>query len=266
MEVPDMQFIHHITGIHSDKLWVGGISFSKKRILKQLDSSGNVIETINDTICFWGNLTITQNGELLYLERVCNKVQKKTPDGSTTIITRSEDEEIESIFSSQITGDLLVGVYNFQIHAGKLIRYDNTGAKIQDIEVDKHGQRLYSHPIYIAENKNEDIVTVDSTKHRLVLVDESGEYRGYYDGQSPNKREFDPHGVCTDVHGHIMVVDNWSSSIHRLDQDLRFLTFLRTKEQHNLKYISGLCVDQKHNIYVGCENGKLCVYKYLKDV
>lgn len=260
-----MLFIHHITGIKSDSLWVGGHSNTGKQILKQVDSSGNVMKTINDAFCEYGSFAITQNGELLYLEVGNTKVQKKTPDGTTTIITTS-GENIKCIFSSQITGDILVGVYIARSSAGKLTRYDKTGAKIQDIQVYKQGQALYSNPTYIAENKNGDIVTADSSKHKVVLVDRSGEYRGDYKGQSPNKREFDPHGVCTDVHGHIIVVDYTSGSIHLLDQDLKFLTLLLTKTKEDLKSAKGLCVDEKHNLYVGSENGRINVYKYLKDV
>lgn len=266
IDVPDMLLIHHITGIRSDRLWVGGFSYMKEKILKQVDSTGNVIETINDADSFLGNFAITQKSELLYLQKGCNKVQKMTPNGTTTIISTSEDEKIKALFSSQITGDLLVGVHNFPTNAGKLTRYDKTGAKIQDIEVDNDGQTLYSNPTYIAENRNGDIVTADSTKHRVVLVDRSGEYRGYYNGQTPNKREFDPHGVCTDVKGQIMVVDYTSGSIHLLDQDLSFLTFLLKKEEHNLKSASALFVDENHHLYVGSENGRINVYKYLEDV
>lgn len=266
IDVPDMLLIHHITSIKSDRLWLGGISYKKEDILKQVDSSGNVIETINDADIFWGNFAMTQKGELLYLEKGRNKVQKKTPKGTTTIITTSKDENIIALFSSQITGDLLVGVHKFPTKAGKLTRYDKTGAKIQDIEADNHGKTLYSYPVYIAENRNGDIVIVDSTTNKVVLVDKLGGYRDYYKGQSPKKREFNPHGVCTDVHGHIMVVDYSSGSIHLLDQDLHFLTLLMTKEQHNLKSASALFVDEKHHLYVGSENGRINVYKYLKDM
>lgn len=238
----------------------------KEKILKQVDSTGNVIETINDADSFFGNFAITQNGELLYLQKGCNKVQKMTPNGTTTIISTSEDENIKALFSSQITGNLLVGVHKWQANAGKLTRYEETGAKIQDIEVDNEGKTLYSNPTYIAENRNGDIVTADSTKHRVVLVDRSGEYRGYYNGQTPNKREFDPHGVCTDVHGHIMVVDYTSGSIHLLDQDLHFRTLLLTKEQHNLIGASAFFIDENHHLYVGSENGRINVYRYLNDV
>lgn len=266
MDVPDMNLIYHITGIKSDRLWVGGTLSMDKDFIKQVDFSGNVIETIDDAECLFGNFAITQKGELLYLEKSFKKVQKKTLEGTTTIITTSDIEHFEGIFSSQITGDILVGVHNFRNRAGRLTRYDKTGTKIQDIEAHKDGQTLYSNPIYIAENKNEDIVIVDSTKNKVVLVDKTGEYRNSYKGQYPNRRQFNPHGVCTDVHGHIMVVDCSSGSIHLFDQDLNFLTILQTKEQHDIKNTGGLCVDEKHNLYVGSEYGKINVYKYLKDV
>lgn len=264
MDVPDMQSIDHITGIESDRLWVGGSSSTDKGIIKQVDISGNVIETINDVFCRYGNFAITQKGELLYLESL-NKVQKKTLDGTTTIITTPKNDLIESIFSSKITEDLLVGVQYSDSRACKLTRYDKTGAKIQDIETDKHRQTLCS-PIYIAENKNGDIVIVNLTKKKVVLVDKSGAYRNSYKGQYPYRREFSPRGICTDVHGHIMVVDFSSDSIHLLDQDLHFLTLLLTEEHHNLKLVSTLFADEKHNLYVGSENGRISVYKYLKDV
>lgn len=265
--VPDMFLIHHITGIKSDRLWVGGVSYPKKNfILKQVDSSVNVTETIDDADISFGNFAITQKGELLYSKKDGNNVQKKTLYGTTTIITTTQYNHISALYSSQITGDLLVGVRKYPTKAGKLTRYDKTGARIKDLEEDEHGRTLYIHPVYIAENKNGDIVTVDFGKHRVVLVNRSGEYRGYYNGQTPNKREFEPHGVCTDVQGHIMVVDYKSSSIHLLDQDLHFLTVLLTQEQHKLNSASALFVDEKHNLYIGSEYGRINVYKYLKDV
>lgn len=264
MDVPDMKTIDHITCIKSDRLWVGGYSSINKDIIKQIDISGKVIETINDAFCRYGNFTITQKGELLYLKSF-HKVQKKTLDGTTTIITTPKNDIIESIFSSKITGDILVGVQYSDSRACKLTRYDKTGAKIQDIEADKHRQTQCC-PIYIAENKNEDIVIVNITKKEVVLINKSGEYRNSYKSQYPNVTKFAPRGVCTDVHGHIMVADNSSDSIHLLDQDLHFLTKLLTKEQHNLKYAKALSVDEKHNLYVGSENDRINVYKYLKDV
>lgn len=54
--------------------------------------------------------------------------------------------------------------------------------------------------------------------------------------------------------------------IYFFDQDFKFLILLLIKIKEDLKFVKGLCVDEKYNLYVGFENGRINVYKYLKDV
>lgn len=269
IDVPDVESIEHITYLKPKMLWVGCINSKKESILSQVDLDGNVIETINETGCLYGKSAVTQNGDLLYVAKGGHTVQKNTSTEKTIIILQtSKHEIIESILSSQITGDILVGI---QVRSeglqrnGKLIRYDENGKKIEDFEAGREEKAQYYRPIYIAENKNKDIVIADATKNKVVLVDKSGSYRDSYKGQTPNKRSFKPHGISTDEQCQILVVDHKFATVHLLDQDLHFLTILLTSEKHNLKSPSGICVDDKHNLYVGCENGKINVYRYLLD-
>lgn len=44
------------------------------------------------------------------------------------------------------------------------------------------------------------------------------------------------------------------------------MILLLIKIKEDLKFVKGLCVDEKYNLYVGFENGRINVYKYLKDV
>lgn len=44
------------------------------------------------------------------------------------------------------------------------------------------------------------------------------------------------------------------------------MIFLLIKIKKDLKFVKGLCVDEKYNLYVGFENGRINVYKYFKDV
>ena len=63
------------------------------------------------------------------------------------------------------------------------MRCDGTGRKIGDIELDEKGERLYSSPKYVTENKmNGDIVVSDVKKRALVVVDRSGRHRFDYKG------------------------------------------------------------------------------------
>lgn len=224
------------------------------------------MKTINETGCLHGKFTVTQNGDLLYVAKGGHTVQKNTE--KSIIIQTSEHEIIESILSSEITGDILVGI---QVRVegiqrnGKLIRYDENGNKIEDFEAGKEEKAQYSRPIYIAENKKKDIVIADATKNRVVLLNKLGIYQNSYKGQTPYKKSFKPRGISTDEQCQILVVDHEFSSVHLLDHNLNFLTILLTSEKHDLKYPSGICLDDKHNLYVGCEKGKINVYMYLLD-
>lgn len=268
IEVSDIESIHHITYLRPKMIWAGCIDTKKQSILNQVDLDGNVIETLNFTECLHGTFAVTQNGDLLYVDGGGHTVLKKTSAGKNSITNTPEHEIIESVQSSQITGDILVGI---QVRVeglqrnGKLIRYDENGKKIHAIETEKGEKALYCRPIYIAENRNEDIVISDATKNRVVLLDKIGKYQNSYKGQTPYKRSFNPHGISTDVRGQILVIDHKSASVHLLDQNLYFLTILLTREKQGLESPRGLCVDENHNLYVGCKNGKINVYKYILD-
>lgn len=266
IDVPDVESINHITYLKPKLLWVGCINSKKENIINQVDLDGNVMKTINETGCLHGKFAVTQNGDLLYVAKGGHTVQKNTE--KSIIIQTSEHEIIESILSSEITGDILVGI---QVRVegiqrnGKLIRYDENGNKIEDFEAGKEEKAQYSRPIYIAENKKKDIVIADATKNRVVLLNKLGIYQNSYKGQTPYKKSFKPRGISTDEQCQILVVDHEFSSVHLLDHNLNFLTILLTSEKHDLKYPSGICLDDKHNLYVGCEKGKINVYMYLLD-
>lgn len=74
---------------------------------------------------------------------------------------------------------------------------------------------------------------------------------------------FYPHGICTDVLGHILVYDANSSSVHLLDQTGYFLSMLIT-QQHGVSDLRGLCVDDEDTLFVGEGISNFVkLYKYL---
>ena len=140
----------------------------------------------------------------------------------------------------------------------KVTRYSKAGKEIQNIQWNNEGQELYSEPDYITENINGDICTSDYGKDSLVVVNKSGQHRFSYTGQGS---VFRPWGICTDVLGHILVGER---SVHLLDQDGRFLTFIVSSQQE-FEHLVCVCVDDENNLYVGqLANSSVSVYKYLK--
>ncbi|XP_078320285.1 uncharacterized protein LOC111114544 isoform X4 [Crassostrea virginica] len=269
--VPGINYIHHISVVLPDKLWV-----SNSGKLQQVDATGNVLRTLDDRNSIKSH-TVSVEGDLVFIAGVHNSehstasdglespdgIHKMTADGSITTLLTLDLPNLSPtcIHSSHITGDLLIGLTDY-LQSGRVMRCDGTGRKIGDISFDEEGQRLYIYPEYITENKmNGDIVVSDYMKDALVVVDRSGRHRFDYRGQ-PTDKSFKPRGVCTDVLGRLLVVhvEGKRSTVYHhiylLDQDGRFLTQL-LKERQELQC---LCVDDKNNIYVGCRDDKIKVF------
>nr|XP_034305774.1 uncharacterized protein LOC105326173 [Crassostrea gigas] len=226
--------------------------------LVQTDLQGNLLQKIQTSGEDEGYHTVTQDGDLIYTERV-NKVNRITPGKTITGFIETGDWRPISVHSSHINGDILVGMR--KDYEGKITRYNKTGTGIQNIQRNNKGQGLYKGPHYITENINGDVCVSDYNKDAVVVVDKSGQHRFSYTGQGLG---FTPYGICTDVLGHILVCDQNSKTVHLLDQDGRFLSLLLTKQQGVMLPIS-LCVDDENNLWVGQQlTNTVTVYKYLQ--
>ena len=143
----------------------------------------------------------------------------------------------------------------------KVTRYSKTGKELQHIERNKNGEELYSYPHYITENINGDICTSDYYKRAVVVVNKSGQHKFSYRGQGSSLRPF---GICTDVLGHILVCDYVSRTVHLLDQNGGFLSFILSQQQ-GITHPLSVCVDDENNLFVGqWSNSTVTVYKYLQ--
>ncbi|XP_065938507.1 E3 ubiquitin-protein ligase TRIM71-like [Magallana gigas] len=253
--VPGVDYVYHISLGKSVRLWVSG-NFGN---LVQADLEGNQLQKIQTSGGDEGYHTVTQDGDLIYTDNLNKVINRITTDNTITEFIETGDWNPISIHSSQINGDLLVGMRKYGDSEGKVTRYNKTGTEIQNIQRDNKGQALYGTPHYITENINGDVCVSDIAKHAVVVVDKSGQHRFSYTGQGSR---FDPDGICTDVLGHIMVCDIRSDTVHLLDQDGQFLSLLLTLQQ---EYPYSVCVDDENNLCVGYATSFVVeVYKYLQ--
>ncbi|XP_052682114.1 E3 ubiquitin-protein ligase TRIM71-like [Crassostrea angulata] len=254
--VPGVDSVHHISQGKSSSLWV---SDNCSHIV-HTDLQGNQLQNIKTSGGrYVGNLTVTQEGDLIYADKQNKVINRITPDKTITEFIKTGDWTPLSIHSSHINGDILVGM--IKEAKGKVTRYNKTGKEIQNIESDNKGQELYSYPHYITENINGDICTSDLIKQAVVVVNKSGQHRFSYTGQGS---EFYPRGVCTDRLGHILVCDICSNTVHLLDQVGQFLCLL-LKQQEGAWSPCNVCVDGENNLFVGhWKTNTVTVYKYLQ--
>ncbi|XP_062600715.1 uncharacterized protein LOC134262358 [Saccostrea cucullata] len=250
----------HLSLDKSGRLWVSNSGGN----LVQTDLQGNQLQMIQ-TSGGQGYHTVTQDGDLIFTDYYKKVVNRITMDNKISKMIKTKDWEPWSVYSSNITKDILVGMRNGK--EAKVTRYNKKGKELQNIQWDNKGQSLYSNPHYITENINGDICTSDYDKKTVVVVDKTGQHRFSYIGQeltfsfTDQKPDFQPFGICTDAYGHILVCDQYT--IVLLDQDGQFLSTLLEPQFHIVPL--SVCVDDENNIYLGINNMPMVtVYKYLQ--
>ncbi|XP_062580150.1 uncharacterized protein LOC134242133 [Saccostrea cucullata] len=249
--VSDVENILHISLDKLNKLWVSDLWGS----LEQIDINGKVHKNLIANIGEHGFHAVTDDDDFLYTDqskRVVNKVRNE----KTTQLISTERWTPLSICFSRINGDVLVGMV--KDHQGKITRFTGAGIKVNSIQFKSYLQNsLYEYPNYITESVNGDICASDSGKEAVVVVNKSGKHHFSYKGQKP---KFIPYGICTDIHGYIMVCDGHRKNVHLLDPDGQFLFLILTTQEHCPQ---GLCVDDQYNLYVGQgSTNEITVYRY----
>ena len=194
---------------------------------------------------------------MLYIDESNDSIKKYTSDKKTTTVIKTTGNRV---YSSHRTGDILVGTFTGDGY--KVVRYNKEGRELWQSQYVAQGQPLYRYPRYITENVNGDICTSDGLgddNDAVVVVDRDGNHRFSYRGRQDGS-EFRTWGICTDVHGRILVVVN-GDSVHMIDQNGEFITVLLTSD-HGIFDDHRLCTDSDNNIWL-CGGNGVKMYKYL---
>lgn len=242
--------VKHISCLMPNRFWV-----SDMKKVQEIDENGRILREFDIYFTLFGSHTLTKSGDLLFLKD--NDVFMLTSNGEVRNLFIHASVHF-CIHSSRMNGDILIGDINI------VTRYNILGTKLNEIFLNDEGQPLYVETIFITENTNEDIIVSDNGKKAIVATDKTGRHIFNYKGHH-SQTTFHPGGICTDVFGHILVCNvSCDQNVHLLDQKGQFLTYLLTKHQHGFDCPQALCVDSKHNLYVGYSNkNRIKVYSYL---
>lgn len=209
--------------------------------------------------------TVNSDSELIYIDN-SNNIKKLSSDTktTTTFVEATHPQWRKTcVFWSKTTEDLLVGMEIYRMkkankaNKGRTIfcavRLSGTTKlekKFKTIQFNKR-QQLFKQPLYITENNNGDVVVSDN-KNAVVVTDCRGKHRFNYIGHPPGSG-LSPRVICTDSLSHILVVDTNPKTVHMINQDGKFLSYLLTNSQSQDKHhISCLSYDVKNSrLWVG---------------
>lgn len=259
---------YHISYVTSDQVWVSdadGNLFLK-------NTAGDTLHFINVCTYLYGFHTVNSDNELIYMDMEYNiyKLSKKMK--TATFIKRANSIwKPQCMYWSPSASDLLVGMYRESTRCteyipitqntrfimytpftpnkiGKVTRYNQNGQLTQNIQHDNTGRILYRQPNFITENNNGDVVVSDSCA--VIVTNREGGHRFSYLGH-PSGSGLDPCGICTDALSQILVSDHKTESVHMLNKDGQFLSYLPMRSSGIFPPCSLSYDVNNHNLWVG---------------
>nr|XP_022291900.1 uncharacterized protein LOC111103145 [Crassostrea virginica] len=264
--VTDVDECRHISCLAVDRFWV---SDGCKLILKDTNTGETLYRADDSRQSLYGFHTVNNEGALFYIDEYHNII-KMSPDLKTKkkFIRRLYSAwQPHCLYCSPLTGDLLVGMFGYCALIGTIHRYNPSGQHTQSIEYEnKHlstftssHPQMHSHPYYITENNNGDIVVAD-TICGVVVTDCAGNHRFTHKVYQAHKI-----GICTDVMSHILVCDWHHNSVEILDQDGKYLSKLKLEESNENALLFSLSYDINTDLlWIGSwGSNKVSVYRYL---
>lgn len=120
--------------------------------------------------------------------------------------------------------------------------------------------RLFTKPLRVVENGNNDICVVNRTSSSsgtVVVLNNDGFLRATYKGIE--NQQFDPLDVKCDKKDRIIVTDG-RRLIHLLDSNTQFIQYLLT-EREMIEKPWSLAVDTRNRVWVGCDSGTIYVIR-----
>lgn len=249
--VPNLSAINHIAYVKPGSLWVAGVC-----TLKKIDLAGNLIQTVDDALCYHGCFAVTENGDLFYIGKDRHNIKRKSSVETSTIVDLPDYVSIRCICISQKKGNLLVVTRNdLKTQRHRVVRYD-INENISHVVLDDSIGDLYKAPFYITENRNGDIVVSDQENNAVIVVNSAGQNRFIIKTRDSG---FLPCGLATDDTGNILVVEGHKETyIYVFDQDGILTRRLSEKRDR----WCGVCLDDKRNLYVGNRKSTIDVYRY----
>lgn len=246
-----------VSCLQNNNIWTSG----RDNIMRQYNMQGKLVKSIKTRS---GNIprdiTVTKFEELVYTDEESRTVNV-VKNGKINVVIKLRGWRPLKVCCTS-SNDLLVIMDSDHNHT-KVVRYSGSDEK-QIIQFNDNGEPFFISGYYskdICENNNGDIWVVDCVNKKVSVFTQFGKLRFIYIGRpSHTEEQFKPCGIDSDSQSRILVVDNNNHSIHILDKDGQFLSYIQNLD---LRGPFSLCIEMEDNLILAeCHEGKLNIVQY----
>lgn len=268
LKLTDTSGCSHMSRVRPDQFWVS----DNRNNLILLNKNGDIQKHFQNEIYthvydLTGAHTVDRNNHLIYIDTNNQIIRFINREINTLYFEDNDNQWIyRCVFSSQLTGNLLIGMSNEDSSCSKITQYtiesSYLGKLVQTIQYDNAGTELYVGPCYITENNNGDVVVSD-WKNGVVVTDSRGRHRFTFK-KDPYGSVVSPTGICTDPLSQILVC-----VLHKvmvLDKDGQFISYILSMPPEIMLVTNSLSLDSNtHCLWIGSVSDvRVHAYKYLK--
>ena len=169
------------------------------------------------------------------------------------------------IYLAERNTQIAVAMLNSAVTEGKISKFNSHGQCLSELKSKLFFRHIISNdkgdPTCMVENVNGDIY-ISNTE--VDVFDKNGNFRFSYKGWKNAKFPFHPRGICTDIMGNILIADEDNRCIHVLDVDLNLQKLYDLSSEKEKFCPVALVVDDYQCLSVGCSDGNIRVFKYIK--
>ncbi|XP_062613794.1 uncharacterized protein LOC134275532 [Saccostrea cucullata] len=202
----------------------------------------------------------TSSSRILYSATNCKDVYETdehfSTEGARPFFTPETDGWTPKgiAFSLVSPGHILIGLYNSKQKKGNVIKVKSNGT-LEGYLGNERGEKPYTNPRFLAENKNGDICISDSVTKNVFVFEREGILRFSY--APPESPTYVPRTVATDRQCNILIAYP-RNGIHIIDKDGELLRIVE-----EMTSPTACCVSLKDLLFVCSKDGDMKEITYL---
>lgn len=223
------------------------------------------LRSTNEIQCDINDFTMLSNDDIIFSDSETNAIKWISNDKITTVVETSPLTP-EGVCITN-TGHILVTMADpsadDQNSKGLVKMFSMQGEVRRVYEYQNSGNRLFTLPFRIAQNRNTDICVLDSISPEqgiLHVISTEGKTRFYYEGSGDLEHPLLAADIVCDSECNVLVMDAKNHFIHLLDSSGFFIKYLRTQHEERRASLSLALRDDI--LWAGGHNGFISVYKY----